>query len=81
MPVGVGVWVRLGGTHIAAGSDSFSPVCGGGGLGTLLGPEKTSAVAGFSWCDHFWSVRSNAGVGVRGGCGGGPECGCVLSVA
>jgi hypothetical protein len=60
VPVGVGVWVWLGGTHIAACSDGFSP-CGGGGLGTLLGPEETP-VRVCSWCDHFWPVRSNADV-------------------
>ena len=68
----------LGGTHIAACSDGSHRVVGG--LGALLGPEETP-VRVCSWCDHFWSVRSNAGVGVRGGCGGGPGCGCVLSVA
>ena len=37
-------WVRLGGTHIAVGSNVsglWSSGCGSGGLGTLLGPERT----------------------------------------
>ena len=69
-------WVE----HISLLVRTASHLCGGGGLGTLLGPEETP-VRVCSWCDHFGSVRSNAGVGVRGGCGGGLGCGCVLSVA
>ncbi len=75
--VGVGVWVWLGGTHIAAGSDGSG--FGRGGLGTLLGPEETPC--GASWCDHLRLVWSNADVSVRGGCVWGSGCGCVLSVA
>jgi hypothetical protein len=49
------------------------------GYGTLLGPEKTPAGAGFSWC-RFWSgPLTRSCVGVVGSCGLG--CGCVLSVA
>jgi hypothetical protein len=71
-------WVE----HCAACSDSFSP-CGGGGLGTLLGPEETPALRGVGFLGAI--------PGLAGLTHGefffvwwwvwGSGCGCVLSVA
>ena len=63
-----------------------------GGLGTLLGPEKTPVGWVFLVWDHSWLGRSNAARGWWGApcgvswcvvvvAGVGLGCGCVLSVA
>ncbi len=76
---GVGVWVWLGGTHIAAGPDVKKR------FGTLLGPEETPVVVLFSGpplCVVSNAVRHLVGFvpGWVCGCGGAGGFGVWLCV-
>ncbi len=80
--VGVGVWVWLGGTYRCLFGQF--PVCGRGGLGTLLGPEKTPCSCVFLVPLLGWSPNVLAVGGCGGGCGFGVwlcvEC-CIVDAS